>query len=155
MSKPIVGVLIGGASSRMGGSPKGLILLPGGETILERTLRIAREAGLDVVLVGNLDAYDAVAAEHGVTRVADAPDVQGPLAGLHALIENAGDRAAIALACDMPFVTVALLHRLVSESPAAPVLAPRSADGQKWEPLCARYHSEHVRPALHAAIKAG
>jgi len=155
MSTPIVGVLIGGASSRMGGSPKGLIQLPSGETILERTLRTIADAQLDAVMVGNLDAYDVVAATRGVTRIVDAPVVKGPLAGLHALIEHAGDRVAVALACDMPFVSVALLQRLVSESPDAIVLAPRSAESHKWEPLCARYHSARVRPALHAAIEAG
>jgi molybdenum cofactor guanylyltransferase len=153
--KPVAGVLVGGRSSRMGGSPKGLLRLPSGETILERTLHIAREAGCDAVLVGNLDAYDAVAAKHGVTRLPDVANVQGPLAGLQALLEHAGARSAIALACDMPFVTGALLQRLASESPEAIVLAPRSADSQKWEPLCARYHSERVRPVLRAAMDAG
>lgn len=155
MFKPVVGVLVGGQSSRMGGSPKGLIQLPSGETILERTLQTIAAAQLHAVLVGNLDAYDAHAAKHGVARVVDAPDVKGPLAGLHALIEQAGDRAAIALACDMPLVSVALLRRLVSESPDAPVLAPRSIDGHKWEPLFARYQADLVGPLLRAAIDAG
>ena len=139
----------------MGGSPKGLIQLAGGETIVERTLQTIADAQLDAVLVGNIDVYDVVAAKHGVTRIVDTPVVQGPLAGLHALIEHSADRAAIALACDMPFVSVALLQRLVSESPDALVLAPRSVDGHKWEPLCARYHSASVRPALEAAIETG
>ncbi len=147
---PVVGVLIGGASSRMGGRPKGLIELKGGETILSRTMRISREAGLEAVLVGDLAIYDAI----NIPRIADAADITGPLAGLHALLEHAQDRSVIALACDMPFVTPTLLRRLAIDSPRAIVLAPRSADGQKWEPLCARYAAS-VRPILAQAIERG
>lgn len=147
----IVGVLIGGASSRMGGAPKGLIKLRSGETIIARTLRITREAKLDVVLVGDLDAYDALA---NVPRIHDARTVNGPLAGLHALLDHAEDQDVIAIACDMPFLTVALLQRLVTESPNALVLAPRSIESHKWEPLCARYTSS-VRPVLSHAIEGG
>lgn len=135
----------------MGGSPKGLIKLANGETIIERTLRVVTEAQLDAVLVGDLDAYDALA---NVSRIADATTVNGPLAGLHALLDHAGERASIALACDMPFLTTALLQRLATESPDAVLLAPRSLDNKKWEPLCARYGSTML-PVLRAAIEGG
>lgn len=142
----------------MGGSPKGLIPLASGrsgQTILEHTLRTIAAAQLDAVLVGDLDAYDALATTLGVMRIPDARGVNGPLAGLQALVQHAGTRDAVVLACDMPFVSVALLQRLATESPAAHVLAPRSGDGRKWEPLCARYRSEQVRPVLAAGIEAG
>jgi molybdopterin-guanine dinucleotide biosynthesis protein A len=45
---------------------------------------------------------------------------------------------AVAVACDMPFVSSALLQRLVATSEAL-VVAPRRAG--RWEPLCARYHA--------------
>lgn len=151
MFKPVVGVLIGGASSRMGGQPKGLIKLMNGETIIERTLRVVHDAGLDVVLVGDLDVYDAVA---NVVRIPDATTVKGPLAGLAALLEHSDQRQAIAIACDMPLLTVALLQRLAAESPKSIVLAPRSTENNKWEPLCARYAST-VRAVLGDAITEG
>ncbi len=155
MDKPLVGVLVGGASSRMGGAPKGLIALQSGETILERTLRIAREAGLDTILVGDLDAYDAIAKAVVVPRIPDASDVKGPLAGLKALLEHARQRDVIAIACDMPLISVALLQRLADEALDAHVLAPRSIETNKWEPLCARYRSPNVLHALHEAIASG
>lgn len=148
--KAIVGVLIGGASSRMGGKPKGLIELASGETILARTLRIVHEAKLDAVLVGDLVVYDGLR----IPRIADVGTVGGPLAGLHALLDHADDRAAIAIACDMPFLTAALLKRLATESPRAVVLAPRAIESHKWEPLCARYAAS-VRPILSHAIEGG
>jgi len=151
MFKPVVGILVGGSSSRMGGQPKGLIKLVSGETILERTLRIAREAKLDVVLVGDLDAYDAVAR---MPRVTDSTTVKGPLAGLQALLDHAEERDAIAIGCDMPMLTIELLQRLATESPDAMVLAPRSIENDKWEPLCARYMSA-VGPILTRAIDDG
>jgi molybdopterin-guanine dinucleotide biosynthesis protein A len=151
MFKPVVGILVGGSSSRMGGEPKGLIKLATGETIIERTLRITQEAGLDAVLVGDLDVYDAVAK---VPRIPDATIVKGPLAGLQALLDHADEQSAIAIGCDMPFLTSALLQRLATESPNATVFAPRSTESDKWEPLCARYASS-VRPILSHAIEDG
>lgn len=135
----------------MGGKPKGLIQLRSGETILTRTLRIAREAGLDAVLVGDLPIYDTIS---NALRIADATTVTGPLAGLHALLDHSEGRGAIAIGCDMPFLTSALLQRLAIEAPYAMVLAPRAADSPKWEPLCARYGSA-VRPILSHAIEGG
>lgn len=155
MFKPLVGILIGGASSRMGGAPKGLIALGDHdgprETIIERTVRITHEAGLDAMLVGDLDVYDAIT---HVPRIHDATSVKGPLAGLHALLDHAHDRPVIAIACDMPFLSIALLQRLTTESLDATVLAPRSVESQKWEPLCARYAAS-VRPVLSHAIEGG
>lgn len=136
----------------MGGAPKGLIKLGHGETILERTLRIVAEAKLEALLVGNVDAYDAVTT---VRRIRDNANVQGPLSGLHALLNHVVPYDAIVIGCDMPFLSVALLQRLATESPEAIVLAPRSSDGDKWEPLCARYRPSIVRPLLSDALEHG
>jgi molybdopterin-guanine dinucleotide biosynthesis protein A len=78
----------------------------------------------------------------------------GPLGGLHALLRAGGERQVLALACDMPHVSRALLERLLSEQPAAAVLAPRSPSGL-WEPLCARYHAARVAPVCAQALQQG
>ena len=147
-----VGVWIGGASSRMGGAPKGLLRLDDGRALIERTLEVIDQAGLSAVLIGNRTDYDAIT---HAPRVQDAPGVEGPLAGLIALLRHVGDADGIALACDMPYVTPALLSRLVSEAPSAIVLAPRSPGSIKWEPLCARYRAREVLPVLERAAAAG
>ena len=148
----VLGVLVGGRSRRMGGRPKGLLEAPGGgETLVERLAREGRAAGLEPVLVGEAAAYASVAPD--VQRLADDPPGVGPLGGLAALLAHAGDRDAIAVGCDMPYVDAAILRRLVGDPRDAGVLAARR-DG-RWEPLLARYRARHVHPALTAALAEG
>ncbi|HEY1960732.1 MAG TPA: formate dehydrogenase accessory sulfurtransferase FdhD [Polyangiaceae bacterium] len=125
------GIFVGGKGARMQGAAKGLLRAPGGERIVERLARALREAGAEPVLVGVREEYEGL----GIRALPDVTDA-GPLGGLVALLEAAKDQRAIAIACDMPHVTVALLRRLV-EAPDAPVVAARR--GGRWEPLFARY----------------
>jgi molybdopterin-guanine dinucleotide biosynthesis protein A len=74
---------------------------------------------------------------------------------LASLLEFAADRSALCLACDMPFVSAALLSRLSLEPCAAQVLAPRDPQTGKWEPLFARYQSPSVVPVLQRALDEG
>jgi len=149
MAGPLVGIFVGGRSRRMGGRPKGLLPAPdrAGETLVERLARIAAAAlpASDIVLVGEAKPY----AELGIPALADDPEGIGPLGGLSALLaeaERRGAPSAVALACDMPFVSAALLERLGAFRPDAAAVAPRQ-DG-RWQPLCARYAAA---PALAAA----
>jgi molybdopterin-guanine dinucleotide biosynthesis protein A len=146
---PLAGIFVGGASSRMGGSPKGLLAAPGGGTLVTRWLGVLRAAGVaDVVLVGRDGAY----ADVPLPALDDAPRGIGPLGGVVALLRHAGARRAIAVACDMPFVSPELIGRLVA-APDAPVVAPRR--DERWEPLCARYDSPRVLPLAEAQVARG
>jgi molybdopterin-guanine dinucleotide biosynthesis protein A len=154
--RPILGIFVGGASRRMNGTPKGLLHAPSDEatapeTIVERLCRVGREVGLRVVLVGDAAAYSA----SGLEALADAPGVPGPLGGLAALLDAAGDGLAIAVACDMPRVSARALARLADHPRGAAVVAPRRAPDAPWEPMFARYDARQVRPALIAAIADG
>ncbi len=146
---PLLGVLAGGRGRRMGGRDKARLQAPGGmETLVGRLLRLGREQGLPCVGVGG----DALP---GVAWIADEPAGVGPIGGLCALLAHAGSRPALALACDLPFVTSELIGRLAREACAAAVLAPRDPVTGKWEPLFARYDAPRVLPPLRAAIAAG
>lgn len=134
----LAGIFVGGNGTRMGGVAKGLLPTAGGKTIIERWQVILDELGVGIVLVGTHDAYRAL----GIEVIADQPPGIGPLGGLIALLRRAGATPALALACDMPFVSVALIRRLLTASPNAPVVAPRRAG--RWEPLCARYDGPRV-----------
>jgi molybdopterin-guanine dinucleotide biosynthesis protein A len=143
----LAGLFVGGRAARMGGLHKGLLPIDG-EPVVVRLARIAREAGLEPVWVGLRDeAYRA--ALPGLREVVDAPAGIGPLGGLAGLLAHG---SAIALACDMPFVSARLLTRLRDEQPHAGALAARF-DGT-WEPLCARYDAR-ILPGLEHAIAAG
>jgi molybdopterin-guanine dinucleotide biosynthesis protein A len=148
----LLGIFVGGAATRMGGLPKGL--LPArdtGEPLVVRLARLAAELGYEPVLVGQADAYRAALPD--VVALADQPACIGPLGGLGALLAAAGSRRALAIACDMPFVSGTLLARLGRE-PFTMVLAPR-ADASRWQPLCASYDAAQVSPVLASAVASG
>jgi molybdopterin-guanine dinucleotide biosynthesis protein A len=148
----LLGIFAGGLSRRMGGTPKGLLRAPGSsETLVARLARVGTEAGLRPILVGSLDHELGFALE----RIPDLEPGVGPLSGLAALLDHAGTEPCIAVACDMPFVSAALLSRLQLEVPDAAILAPRDEASGKWEPLCARYLPGLVRPALTRALASG
>lgn len=141
------GLFVGGRASRMGGIHKGLLEV-NGEPIVVRLVRVCRSVGLEPVWVGPRDDVYARAVP-GLRELPDAIANIGPPGGLLSLL---AEGSAIALACDMPFVSAELLIRLRDEHPSAPALAPRF-DGF-WEPLCARYDAR-VRQDLERAIAAG
>jgi molybdenum cofactor guanylyltransferase len=140
-----VGIFVGGRARRMGGFPKGLLRLDDGTTILERTLGLVHELGARVVLVGRKGAYPA-----DLPSLPDPDGESGPLGGLVSLLEHAGSGAVIALACDMPRLTGALLGRLAAHPSEAPVVAPKREG--RWEPLFARYDARRAAPVARARL---
>lgn len=164
----LAGIFVGGSSKRMGGRPKGLLRVPGtDERIVERLVRLSREAGLTPILVGDATPYRQLAMLGGeggapgagdqeqVAVLADHPGLTGPLAGLAALLAEAGEGDVIALACDMPFVTAEALASLICFPPGDAIVSPQSGPEALWEPLFARYHAPSVRPVLRVAAADG
>jgi molybdopterin-guanine dinucleotide biosynthesis protein A len=150
MQPLVAGIFVGGAATRMGGMPKGLLRTPSGETIVARLRAIFDALAIPVVLVGaNKEAY----AGEGLPILADAHPGIGPLGGLVALLEHARGGVAIGVACDMPFVGERLVRKLAA-APPAPALAPRSEDGL-WQPLFARWDSKIVLPIARSHVASG
>jgi molybdopterin-guanine dinucleotide biosynthesis protein A len=147
----VAGVFVGGRGKRFGGAAKGLLRAPGGGTLVDRWRGVLGEAGVEVVLVGRHEAYASLDLE----TIDDTPPGIGPLGGLIALLTRAArtrDGQALALACDMPFVSASLVRRLVA-APPAPIVAPWRDD--HWEPLCARYDASVVLPHAQRRLAAG
>ncbi len=156
MPEPIVvGLFVGGASTRMGRA-KGLLPEPGGpRSLLDRLAEEARTAlGQEVplVLVGRRDEYRGVP----LPTLDDARSDSGPLGGLVALLDYArtvGSDDVVCLACDLPFIDAPLIGRLARERTGAAALAPRP--GGLWQPLCARYRVEAAHPVARRALDQG
>ncbi len=137
------GIFVGGRGTRMGGVAKGLLAAPEGGTLLERWIRLFRAVGIEPVLVGEHEAYRSA----GLVQLRDAVSGIGPLGGLIALLERG---SAIAVACDMPFVSRELLERLRAFPSERSIVAPKR--GGRWEPLFARYDARVLDTArAHAA----
>ena len=114
-SQVTIGFFVGGAGKRMGGVAKGLLAAPsGGQTLIERLVgvcaRSAPEAQL--YLVGEASPYAGL----GLATLHDDPAQVGPIGGLRSLIRRAreeGSQAALALACDLPFLDESVISALL------------------------------------------
>jgi molybdenum cofactor guanylyltransferase len=112
---PLVLILAGGDGSRMGGS-KPLRML-NGETLIERAIQKAAAWSDDVRI--SLREPGQIG-QVGLPVVGDAPDLQGPLAGLGAGLRaglDAGRETLLTLPCDMPFLPADYAARLRDARP--------------------------------------
>ena len=137
-------ILAGGLARRLGGADKASLVI-GGARIIERQLAALGTVADDIRIVSNDPArYTAL----GVRVIPDQIVGAGPLGGLHAALADAVHHGVIVLACDLPFVTPALLDALVAEfggGEEIDIVVPRSARG--LEPLCAVYAARCAEPA--------
>jgi molybdenum cofactor guanylyltransferase len=123
-------VLAGGRSARMGTSKAALEI--GGGPLLRRVVERLRRALPEVIVVGPPELAPLVP---GVRLVPDLRPGLGPLSGLEAAFAAIASPHAFVVACDMPFVSPALvrhLTRLAEQSPDADVTALRTARGTEY-----------------------
>jgi molybdopterin-guanine dinucleotide biosynthesis protein A len=107
------------------------------------------------MIVGGAPAAGAIRAATragvDVRAVPDRVPDSGPLGGLDAALAGARDEAVVLLACDMPFVTAALLAYLVGLAGEAEAVVPRTERG--YHPLCAVY-TRACQPAVARCLAA-
>lgn len=156
MQQTVLGVILAGGRSTRYGRPKAFVQV-GGERIIDRVRRALEQVTSDVVLIAN---DPALAAQVPLRWRPDVVPDSGALGGVHAALGWAADesRAAIlAVACDMPFLSIPLLRALVGRGvPAghADVVIPESGGRRGVEPLCAFYSVQCI-DAIARAIEAG
>jgi molybdopterin-guanine dinucleotide biosynthesis protein A len=126
-----------------------LLIAPSGEAIVERWRRMFENLGVPSVFVGKSDAYAGL----GIEAIEDEPPGIGPLGGLVALLERAKGARAIAVACDMPFVSERLLAKLISHPDGPQALAAKRA--RAWEPLFARFDGWRPLEVARDHVRAG
>ena len=145
----VAGILVGGKSLRMGRT-KATLPLADGRMLVERIASVAREAGAwvkEIVILGRCDQLPESLASLPV--LADPVPEAGPLSGLCALLEYAGPRWGLLLACDMPLIEPLLLERLhPSLDPQHDAVAFRRGDQDGWHACCAMYHPRLLPSAL-------
>jgi molybdenum cofactor guanylyltransferase len=125
-------LLAGGESKRMG-QPKAL--LPVGAITLLEWIAERLSGGFVEVLVS---ANDPQLVPKGLRMVRDRRAGHlGPLAGIEAGLATAGQEVMVAVACDMPRVTLELAERLVTLSEGHDAAVPRI--GGRPEPAFACY----------------
>jgi molybdopterin-guanine dinucleotide biosynthesis protein A len=125
-------ILAGGLARRMGGLDKSSLSFDG-QRIIERQIAVLRDITRSIVIVGGDPGRFA---DLGVPVVPDAVAGAGALGGIYTALLASEQPRTLVVACDMPFLSAALLSRLVQPS-TADVVMPRTQDG--LQPLCAVY----------------
>ncbi len=132
-------MLIGGRSSRMG-RPKHLIRGKDGQTWVEHTANLLSSFVEEVVISGKGDIPESLS---HLQRIADIPEVAGPLTGILAAMRWHPDSCWLLIACDMPNITKEALEWLIANRDMTSFGAvPRLHDDGFVEPLLALYEPQ-------------
>ncbi len=120
-------ILAGGQATRFGGRDKSTLLVDG-RTIRDRQIAALTPLTDDLQIV-----------------TSDLVPGCGPLGGLHTALIAARHDTLFLIACDMPYVSTALVEYLLSLTGGADAVVPRSEGG--YHPLCAVYTRACLEPA--------
>ena len=123
-------------------------LIFGGETMLERAVRVMHEVADEVIVVSRAEQPMPA----GVRAVLDPVEDLGPLAGIVAGLSASSTDVNVIVACDMPLVRAAVLRRLAELRGDADICVA-VADGHA-SPLCAVYR-QHVGSVGQELLDAG
>ena len=141
-SAPVVAVLAGGRGERLGGGKASALLA--GQPLIAYPLRAASSAGLDAIVIAKPETVLPSLQE---PIVQDEQALHHPLAGLLAALRQ--HETVIALGCDMPFVSTAMLRWLAEQSAATVV----RRHGSFLQPFPALYLSRDIT-SLEASMHA-
>jgi len=142
------GVLVGGQSRRMG-RPKQLIEI-GGTTMIEHVVAALGEEVEEILLLG---AGPVPVVLEGLSRVADAEECRGPMAGVLGAMRAEPEASWLVAACDMPLLRPEAVRWLVSRRRGGTWVVFPTLEGLV-EPLFALYEPE-ARALLEEAAAAG
>jgi len=150
--RPISVAVLAGGHSRRKGARKAMLELRG-RTLLEQVVGSLRPWGRPIVLAGAGPLPRTLRDELCV--VPDAPGVDGPLAGLLALMRHDGGRAWLLVGCDQPWLEPAHAQWLAAQRrPGVWSLLPRSPDSERAQPVGAIYEPM-LLPELERAVARG
>lgn len=141
-------ILAGGAGTRLGGVNKALVEV-GGRRVIDRLLDALRPLGAEIVIVNN---DGSLAGLPGTRVVTDVEPGAGALMGLYSGLRAVSTPLATVTACDMPFVSTAVLRVLIALAPGYDAVVPLV--DERPEPLHAVYRTSCL-PAIEAALAAG
>lgn len=157
MSEPASGIVLAGGQSRRLGRDKRALVVGSARTQLEEVVTRLAAVTEDVVVVAGADPRSVATLLRDppphASVIPDAPSGVGPLGGLCAGLEAALHDTALVVACDLPFMSVAVLRDLLDRPRDYDLLVPRRADG-RLEVLHAVYRRSCL-PVLRARLERG
>ncbi len=130
------------------GQDKGLCLLAG-KPLVQHVIDRVRGLGDELWITTN---HPEDYAPFGIPTVSDPHPGMGALVGLRTALLAARGEAVLLVACDMPFLNLALLRYLLARAGEADVVIPRR--GGEFEPLHAVY-ARTCREPVQSALDRG
>ena len=114
------------------GQDKALLRIDGQPLLVRVLQRLAKLSDDLIVAAGDAGRYEEVLRDAPpVRQVLDCVSGAGPLGGMCAGLRAARYEQAVVVACDMPFVNVALLEWMAGLLPGYDAVVPRFLDEQK------------------------
>jgi len=128
-------VLAGGKSLRLGRSK--CLETINGKSLIERVIERLKAVSSRILVVTSKEQLD-LPATGDAEVVVDFYPGKGPLGGIYTGLLASDSSHTLAVACDMPFLNIELLHYMIELSPGFDAVVPRLDEG-KIEPLHAIY----------------
>ncbi len=144
----VTGVILAGGMSSRFGSNKALSRFDGERLILRLCKRVGAVTDRMALITNTPEEYAFL----NLDSRKDLVPRCGPIGGIYTALRTAQTPLCLCVACDMPFISPALLEYMVERSPGYDVIVP-AQDGRE-EPLCAVYRNTCV-PAIDNRIQAG
>ena len=141
-------ILAGGKSSRMGRDKAFLEI--GGQTLLARQIKLARETGAEGVFISG--CTDADYSAFGCRVLHDKFAEAGPLAGIERALAASDSPLLLVLAVDLPEMNVEFLRRLAAH--CAKDSGAISRVMENIEPLAA-FYPKTAQPLAETLLRAG
>jgi molybdenum cofactor guanylyltransferase len=142
-------ILAGGRGSRLGGVDKASLVV-GGRTLLERQLSTVGALAREIVVVAN---GDTLAGDPRYQVIRDPDPHAGVLPAMLAALDAATSVSLLLLACDLPFVHLAVCENLLQCVEQFDAVVP-DVDGH-LQPMLAAYRVDPCRVAIRAALERG
>lgn len=142
-----VAILAGGRGERLGRDKATLELE--GQSLLQRLVTLLSALSADIIVVLRPDQQLLL---KGARMVADVAPYTGALAGIATGLAVSRQAWCFVVACDMPFVNLALVRYMTSLAPSYDIVVPRHDVG--LEPLHALYHKRCL-PFVYRALREG
>ena len=141
-------VLAGGKSLRLGEDKTSMMI--GDVRLIQRVINRVSSICDEIIVVTSEEKKElALFSELPVKVVADIYPGKGSLGGIYTGLRASGSTCNLVVACDMPFLNLALLRYLVSLAAKVDIVIPRIGD--LLEPLHAIYSKDclaHMERAL-------
>ncbi len=151
-SRDIHAAILAGGSSRRFGSDKCLAHLPGEDaTFVERIVRACQDIVDRVVIIGPERVGLVALAD---AWVADLIVDEGPLVGLQTGLHSCSAPYLLLASCDQPFLTSAVLERLLDRRQEADIVVYAGAR-ERVDPFPGCFYVPAARPAIDELIHTG